>query len=69
MVDLKVVNDSKGGYVYRDHLPLLGQNNPELKAGNVGYQVADQVSGYFPVVVFSCLQIGNFYFVDVRVWK
>lgn len=44
MMDLKVVNDSKGGYVYRDHLPLLGQINTELKPGNKGYQVADQVN-------------------------
>lgn len=47
MMDLKVVNDAKGGYVYRDHLPLLGQHNADLKNGVVGYQVADQVSKIF----------------------
>ena len=28
MADLKAVSDSKGGSVYRDHLPLLGESGP-----------------------------------------
>lgn len=42
-MDLKVINDAKGGYVYRDHLPLLGQHSSEIKPGHGSYQVGDQV--------------------------
>ena len=52
MMDLKVVNDAKGGSVYRDHLPLLGQNNADLKPGTVGYQVADQVNSQCLKLIF-----------------
>ena len=46
--DLKVVNDAKGGTVYRDHLPLLG----ELGAGRTGihgFAVGDQVSSQIEI--------------------
>ena len=40
--DLKVVNDAKGGTVYRDHLPLLGEQGPG-RTGLHGFAVGDQV--------------------------
>ncbi|KAK7045925.1 E3 ubiquitin-protein ligase mib1 [Halocaridina rubra] len=43
MADLKVVNDAKGGTVYRDHLPLLGEQNPG-RSGPHGLAIGDQVS-------------------------
>lgn len=42
MADLKVMNDAKGTTVYRDHLPLLGENGPGKGPGN--FQIGDQVS-------------------------
>jgi len=39
---LKVVNDAKGGTVYRDHLPLLGEQGAG-KTGPHGLQIGDQV--------------------------
>ena len=32
MADLKAVSDAKGGSVYRDHLPLLGESGPGRSA-------------------------------------
>jgi E3 ubiquitin-protein ligase mind-bomb len=43
--DLKVVNDAKGGTVYRDHLPLLGEQGAG-KTGPPGLQIGDQVNQY-----------------------
>jgi len=40
MADLKVVNDAKGSNVYRDHLPLLGENGPGK--GPHGFQIGDK---------------------------
>lgn len=40
--DLKVVNDAKGQTVYRDHLPLLGEQGPG-RSGPHGLQIGDQV--------------------------
>jgi hypothetical protein len=40
--DLKVVNDAKGGTVYRDHLPLLGEQGPG-RSGLHGFAIGDQV--------------------------
>lgn len=48
--DLKVVNDAKGGTVYRDHLPLLGSDGPRSGAQRIS--VSDQVRLLF---VFSDL--------------
>lgn len=41
--DLKVVSDAKGQTVYRDHLPLLGEQGPG-RTGPHGLQIGDQVS-------------------------
>ena len=38
-----MVNDAKGGTVYRDHLPLLGEQGPGRSAGH-GWSIGDQVS-------------------------
>lgn len=40
--DLKVVSDAKGQTVYRDHLPLLGEQGPG-RTGPHGLQIGDQV--------------------------
>ena len=44
--DLKVVNDAKGGSVYRDHLPLLGEQSPG-RTGPHGLLINDQVISLF----------------------
>lgn len=38
-----MVNDAKGGTVYRDHLPMLGEQNPG-RSGPHGLAIGDQVS-------------------------
>ena len=38
----QVVNDAKGGSVYRDHLPHLGEQNPG-RSGPHGLGIGDQV--------------------------
>lgn len=37
-----MVNDAKGQTVYRDHLPLLGEQGPG-RTGPHGLQIGDQV--------------------------
>ena len=37
-----MVNDAKGGTVYRDHLPLLGEQGQGRSAGH-GWSIGDQV--------------------------
>ena len=39
---MKVVNDAKGQTVYRDHLPLLGEQGPG-RSGPHRLQIGDQV--------------------------
>jgi len=41
-----VVNDAKGQTVYRDHLPLLGEQGPG-RTGPHGLQIGDQVNSFF----------------------
>lgn len=38
-----MVNDAKGQTVYRDHLPLLGEQGPG-RTGPHGLQIGDQVN-------------------------
>jgi hypothetical protein len=52
--DLKVVNDAKGQTVYRDHLPLLGEQGPG-RSGPHGLQIGDQVCMCVCVVKLSCV--------------
>lgn len=58
MADLKVVNDAKGGTVYRDHLPLLGEQGPG-KSGVSGFQIGDQVNVDLDLEIVQSLQHGH----------
>ncbi|XP_021964204.1 E3 ubiquitin-protein ligase mib1 isoform X3 [Folsomia candida] len=57
MADLKVVNDAKGGTVYRDHLPLLGGEGPRSSIQRI--QVNDQVNINLEIDVVQSLQHGH----------
>ncbi|XP_037077263.1 E3 ubiquitin-protein ligase MIB1-like [Pollicipes pollicipes] len=58
MADLKVVNDAKGGTVYRDHLPLLGEQGPGRSAGH-GWSIGDQVNVDLDLDIVQSLQYGH----------
>ncbi|KAK0093716.1 hypothetical protein PV326_012837 [Microctonus aethiopoides] len=58
MADLKVVNDAKGQTVYRDHLPLLGEQGPG-RAGPHGLQIGDQVNVDLELEIVQSLQHGH----------
>lgn len=68
--DLKVVNDAKGQTVYRDHLPLLGEQGPG-RTGPHGLQIGDQVLNSYFICVISLthshtkLKITNFLFIII----
>lgn len=57
MADLKVVNDSKGNNVYRDHLPLLGEFGPGR--GPHSFQIGDQVTVDLEIEIVQSLQHGH----------
>ncbi|XP_062563815.1 E3 ubiquitin-protein ligase mind-bomb [Armigeres subalbatus] len=57
MADLKVVNDSKGNTVYRDHLPLLGEFGPGR--GPHSFQIGDQVTVDLEIEIVQSLQHGH----------
>lgn len=57
MADLKVVNDAKGTAVYRDHLPLLGENGPGK--GPHAFQIGDQVTVDLELEIVQSLQHGH----------
>ncbi|XP_059226620.1 E3 ubiquitin-protein ligase mind-bomb isoform X2 [Stomoxys calcitrans] len=57
MADLKVVNDAKGNTVYRDHLPLLGENGPGK--GPHGFQLGDKVTVDLDLEIVQSLQHGH----------
>jgi E3 ubiquitin-protein ligase mind-bomb len=57
MADLKVVNDAKGATVYRDHLPLLGENN--ATKGHNGFQINDTVNVDLELEVVQSFQHGH----------
>lgn len=57
MADLKVMNDAKGTTVYRDHLPLLGENGPGKGPGS--FQIGDQVSVDLELEIVQSLQHGH----------
>lgn len=59
--DLKVVNDAKGGTVYRDHLPLLGEQGPG-RSGLHGFAIGDQVGKKVSMIVHSDYTYIFFYF-------
>ncbi|XP_014677222.1 PREDICTED: E3 ubiquitin-protein ligase MIB1-like isoform X2 [Priapulus caudatus] len=58
MSDLKVVNDAKGGSVYRDHLPLLGEQGSG-RSGPNGLQIGDQVNVDLDLEIVQSLQHGH----------
>ncbi|KAG0722074.1 E3 ubiquitin-protein ligase MIB1 [Chionoecetes opilio] len=58
MADLKVVNDAKGGTVYRDHLPMLGEQNPG-RSGPHGLAIGDQVNVDLELEIVQSLQHGH----------
>ncbi|XP_053689884.1 E3 ubiquitin-protein ligase mind-bomb isoform X2 [Sabethes cyaneus] len=57
MADLKVVNDSKGTNVYRDHLPVLGEYGPGR--GPHSFQIGDQVTVDLEIEIVQSLQHGH----------
>nr|XP_050848490.1 E3 ubiquitin-protein ligase MIB1 isoform X2 [Vespula vulgaris] len=58
MADLKVVSDAKGQTVYRDHLPLLGEQGPG-RTGPHGLQIGDQVNVDLELEIVQSLQHGH----------
>jgi len=58
MADLKAVSDAKGGTVYRDHLPLLGESSPG-RAGGGGLAVGDLVNVDLELEIVQHLQHGH----------
>ncbi|XP_046402903.1 E3 ubiquitin-protein ligase mib1-like [Ischnura elegans] len=63
MADLKVVNDAKGGTVYRDHLPLLGEHCPG-RSGSHLLQIGDQVNVDLDLEIVQSLQHGHGGWID-----
>ncbi len=57
MADLKAVSDAKGGSVYRDHLPLLGECGPGGRSGPTGLVVGDPVSVDLELEIVQHLQV------------
>uniref|UniRef100_A0A023F2T6 RING-type E3 ubiquitin transferase n=2 Tax=Triatoma infestans TaxID=30076 RepID=A0A023F2T6_TRIIF len=58
MADLKVVHDAKGQAVYRDHLPLLGQQTTGRNRPH-GLQIGDQVKVDLDLEIVQSLQHGH----------
>lgn len=56
--DLKGVSDAKGGTIYKDHLPLLGESGPG-RTGSHGLQVGDQVNVDLELEIVQHLQHGH----------
>ncbi|XP_060583880.1 E3 ubiquitin-protein ligase mib1-like [Ruditapes philippinarum] len=59
MSDLKVVTDAKGGTVYRDHLPCLGEQGPGSRSGPGGLAIGDQVNVDLDFEIVQSLQHGH----------
>nr|CAG4640686.1 EOG090X02DA [Eulimnadia texana] len=58
MADLKVVNDAKGGTIYRDHLPVLGEQGSG-RSGPHGFVIGDQVNVDLELEIVQTLQHGH----------
>jgi E3 ubiquitin-protein ligase mind-bomb len=58
MADLKVVSDVKGHTVYRDHLPLLGEQGPG-RSGVHGFQIGNLVNVDLDLEIVQSLQHGH----------
>ena len=60
MADLKVISDAKGYAVYKDHLPMLGEQNAgELSIRTHTFQPGDLVSVDLELDVVQSLQNGH----------
>lgn len=59
MADLKAVSDAKGGTVYKDHLPQLGDFGPGGRSGPHGLVVGDQVNVDLELEIVQHLQHGH----------
>lgn len=57
MADLKVFSDAKGTNVYRDHLPLLGEN--VISIGPMAFNISDTVTVDLELEIVQSLQIGH----------
>lgn len=55
---MKVVNDAKGQTVYRDHLPLLGEQGPG-RTGPHGLQIGDQVNNLCSISDISLTRMNS----------
>jgi len=58
MADLKIFSDAKGYSVYRDHLPLLGEQNSG-RSGYHGFQVGNLVNIDLDLEIVQSLQHGH----------
>lgn len=58
MVDLKCINDAKGGSYYRDHLPLLGEPSDD-KNGPHDFRIGDSVNIDLDLEIVQSLQHGH----------
>ncbi|CAG2122230.1 unnamed protein product, partial [Medioppia subpectinata] len=58
MADLKVVSDVKGHTVYRDHLPLLGEQGAGRSSVH-GFQIGDMVNVDLDLEIVQSLQHGH----------
>lgn len=58
LADLKVFSDAKGYSVYRDHLPLLGEQN-STRSGYHGFQVGNLVNIDLEIEIVRSLQHGH----------
>ena len=58
MADLKAVSDAKGGTVYRDHLPLLGESS-HGRPGGGALAVGDLVNVDLELEIVQHLQHGH----------
>lgn len=58
LVDLKIVNDAKGYAVYREHLPLLGEQGPS-RSGPFNIQIGDMVHVDLDLEIVQSLQQGH----------
>ena len=58
MADLKAVSDAKGGTVYRDHLPLLGESSSGRPGGGA-LAVGDLVNVDLELEIVQHLQHGH----------
>ena len=57
MSDLKCLQDAKGPFYYRDHLPLLGESNTQRATGT--FSIGDIVTILLDAEIVQSLQHGH----------